>query len=261
MSSSSSVRNKKKKGNKQEKGKKVIIPETIPTDLKKKILEYSGARRFDNNTVEFTLDYDETKVFSKETTDFMITIHAVINFNADVEDQYINFVYNNLRRRFGRDPFTQHEIGNFGTRLRYSFTTKNNRTIGFSFYFSQNIAEYISQNIARWFSDEVYTEGIDEPEFDHDDLKRVLALICEEAARLSAQGLEVLSQTSETQRFWTKTMDSQPSYEDIIEAMMEVWEHEERRGENVIIEFALINRPQNIEVDGQQVTIRGLLKF
>ena len=118
MSSSSSVRKKKKKGDKKEKrkGKKdkdtlESIPESIPFDLKKKILEdYGGARRFDNNSVQFILDYDETDVFAYETTDFMITIYAVINFNADVEDQYINFVYNNLRRRFRRDPFTRHEI-------------------------------------------------------------------------------------------------------------------------------------------------------
>ena len=253
MSSSSSVRKKKKNGNKKEKGKKVIIPENIPTDLKKKILDYSDATRFNNNSVQFTIDYDETEVFSYETTDFMITIGATINFNADVEDQYIDFVYNILRRRFGRDPFTQHQVGNgFGTHLDYSYTTKNNRTIKFSFDFSQNIAD--------WFSDEV-TEDIEEPQFDEDDLERVLDSICEEAARLSAQGLEVLSQTSETQRFWTKTMDPRLSPQDILRAMMEVWEHEERRGENVIIEFALINRPQNVVVDGEQVTIVGVLKF
>ena len=180
MSSSSSVRKKKKKGNKQEKGKKVIIPEDTPTDLKKKILEYSTATRFDNNSVQFTLDYDETEVFSYETTDFNINIEAIINFNADVEDQYISFVYNNLRRLFRTDPFRQHEIGGFGTHLDNASTVRDNRTIRFSFDFSQHIAD--------WFSDEV-TEDIEEPAFDRDDLDNVLDSICEEAARLSAQGL------------------------------------------------------------------------
>ena len=56
-------------------------------------------------------------------------------------------------------------------------------------------------------------------------------------------------------------MDPPLSPQDILAAMRQTWGPQETRGENVIIEFALINRPQTIEVDGEQVTIRGVLKF
>jgi hypothetical protein len=226
MSSSSSKRNRKDKDKSVEPGRR------LPTAIKRNIFEHTASTRFNNNSVEF-------KIYCSE------------------EDEYINFVYDKFETLFTSAPFTQHDVNGLGTHFDSAFTTKNYRTISLSFFFSQNIEDWFKDR--EWFNREVY-----KPRFTDGNLDAVFNhYIYEEAARLSAQALQVLSLTLENPplTWWTKTMNPQPSREDILAAMREIWDFEEKREENVIIEFALINRPQNIEVDGEQVTIRGLLKF
>jgi len=251
MSSSSSKRNRKDKDKSVEPGRR------LPTAIKRNIFEHTASTRFNNNSVEFKIYCSEEEVFAIGQDIFHISINADINFNADVEDEYINFVYDKFETLFTSAPFTQHDVNGLGTHFDSAFTTKNYRTISLSFFFSQNIEDWFKDE--EWFNREVY-----KPRFTDGNLDAVFNLyIYEEAARLSAQALQVLSLTLENPplTWWTKTMNPQPSREDILAAMREIWDFEEKREENVIIEFALINRPQNIEVDGEQVTIRGLLKF
>ena len=257
MSSSSSKRNRK------DKDKSFELRRRLPTAIKRNIFEHTASTRFNNNTVEFKIYYSEEEVFAIGQDIFYISINADINFNADVEDEYINFVYDKFETLFTSAPFTQHDVNDLGTRFDSAFTTKNYRTISLSFLFSQNIEVWFRDR--AWFNREgTEEEDMYKSRFTDGNLDAVFNhYIYEEAARLSAQALQVLSLTLENPplTWWTKTMNPQPSREDILAAMREIWDFEEKREENVIIEFALINRPQNIEVDGEQVTIRGLLKF
>ena len=258
--------------------------------IKKKILEYIPANRFNNN-IEFSLKYNKKDFMFDEYDDRIdikgaltgkILIVAAINLDPRINDAYIDATYKFLKRKIKEGVFVNKKIDHEAyakrilveetedfVELKRTKVVKNNRTIQVAFLFEVNIDNYAEFHDGTYGRDKYWSQF----ESAYDITDNVVEVILPKAAQLSAIVLRKFRFTVSEEYsknhpdVWTKTLQftdgegkkSQKEIKTIIlKAMQQKWQflhHDEK----VVINFVLTNRGKKIYLDEDKK--EGVFKF
>tara|TARA_B100000902_G_scaffold40583_2_gene48187 strand:- start:1708 stop:2622 length:915 start_codon:yes stop_codon:yes gene_type:complete len=261
--------------------------------LKKRILEYIPANRFNNNIKfslhynkkDFTFDEYDDRINIKGALTGKILIVAAINLDPRINDAYIDATYKFLKSKIKEGVFVNKKIDHEAyandnlveeredfVELKTTKVQKNSApapTIQVAFLFEVNIDKFAEFHDGTDVGRDEYWSAFESADNITDNVVKV---ILPKAAQLSAIVLRKFRFTASEQYLknhpdvWTKTLEftdgegkkNQKEIETIIlKAMQQKWQfHHDKK---VVINFVLTNRGKKIYIDKDKK--EGVFKF